>query len=98
MVTDQQVRKLMKLIQSEETLTIAAAKSGMDEKTARKYRRLGQLPSQCQQVHSWKTRQDHFAEQFLGDGAHRHAGGGLAGAGAFQHVARVVEIVLEGAG
>src|SRR5512135_3549501 len=55
-------RKLMKLIQSEETLTIAAAKSGMDEKTARKYRRLGQLPSQCQQVHSWKTRQDPFAD------------------------------------
>lgn len=62
MVTDQQVRKLMKLIQSEETMTIAAAKSGMDEKTARKYRRLGQLPSQCQQVHSWKTRQDPFAD------------------------------------
>ena len=62
MVTDQQVRKLMKLIQSEETLTIAAAKSGMDEKTARKYRRLGQLPSQCQQVHSWRTRQDPFAD------------------------------------
>ena len=64
MVTNQQVRKLMKLIQSEETLTIAAAKSGMDEKTARKYRRLGQLPSQCQQAHSWKTRQDPFADRW----------------------------------
>jgi len=64
MVTDQQVRKLMKLIQSEETLTIAAAKSGMDEKTARKYRRLGQLPSQCQEEHSWKTRQDPFADHW----------------------------------
>jgi hypothetical protein len=62
MVTERQVRKLMKLIQSEETLTIAAAKSGMDEKTARKYRRLGQLPSQCQQGHSWRTRQDPFAD------------------------------------
>ena len=64
MVTDQQVRKLMKLIQSEQTLTIAAAKSGMDEKTARKYQRSGQLPSQCQQAHTWQTRQDPFADHW----------------------------------
>jgi hypothetical protein len=64
MVTDQQVRKLMKLIQSEETLSIAAAKSGMDEKTARKYRNLGRLPSQCQPVHSWQNRPDPFAEHW----------------------------------
>jgi hypothetical protein len=36
----------------------------MDEKTARKYRRLGQLPSQSQPVHSWKTRQDPFANRW----------------------------------
>ena len=64
MVTDQQVRKLMKLIQSEQSLAIAAAKAGMDEKTAGKYRRLGRLPSQCQQVHTWKTRQDPFADHW----------------------------------
>jgi hypothetical protein len=64
MVTDQQVRKLMKLIQSEETLALAAAKAGMDEKTARKYRRSGQLPSQCQQDHTWKTRVDPFADHW----------------------------------
>ena len=40
MVTDQQVRKLMKLIQSDMTLAVAAAKAGMDEKTARKYREI----------------------------------------------------------
>jgi hypothetical protein len=62
MVTDQQVRKLMKLIQSEETLTIAAAKSGMDEKTARKYRQSGRFPSQCQPEHSWQTRPDPFGD------------------------------------
>jgi hypothetical protein len=62
MVTDQQVRKLMKLIQSEKSLAIAAAKAGMDEKTAGKYRRLGRLPSQCQQAHTWMTQQDRFAE------------------------------------
>ncbi len=44
MVTDQEVRKLMKLIQSEKSLALAAAKAGMDEKTAGKYRRLGRLP------------------------------------------------------
>ena len=36
MVEDQQVKKLMKLLQDEKPLSLAAAKSGMDEKTARK--------------------------------------------------------------
>ena len=35
MVTDAQVRRLMSLIAKEETLAVAAAKAGMDEKTAR---------------------------------------------------------------
>lgn len=60
MIRDQQVRRLMKLIQTEETLAIAAAKSGMDEKTARKYRDLGQLPSECTVRHTWRTREDPF--------------------------------------
>ena len=37
MVTDAQVRRLMKLIRTEKTLAVAAAKAGMDEKTARTY-------------------------------------------------------------
>ena len=37
MVTDEQVRKLMKMIQTEETQSVAAAKAGMSDKTARKY-------------------------------------------------------------
>jgi len=36
MVTDQQVRRLFKLMHTETTQAVAAAKSGMDEKTARK--------------------------------------------------------------
>ena len=36
MVTDRQVRLLMKLLQEEKTLSVAAAKSGMAEKTARR--------------------------------------------------------------
>ena len=46
MVTDNQVRILMKLIQTEKTYAIAAAKAGMDEKTARKYRCVGKFPSE----------------------------------------------------
>jgi len=46
MVTDRQYRRLMKLIQEEQTLATAAAKVGMDEKTARKYKDLEELPSQ----------------------------------------------------
>ena len=62
MVTDCQVRKLMKLLNEEQTLSLASAKSGMDEKTARKYRCLGKLPSEVSKKHSWRTREDSFAE------------------------------------
>lgn len=62
MVTDAQVRRLMKLTQTEETLALAAAKAGMDEKTARKYRGTGRLPSQQRVEHTWRTRPDPFAD------------------------------------
>lgn len=68
MVTDQQVRKLMKLIQSDLTLAVAAAKAGMDEKTARKYRELGKLPSQSRGERTWLTRPNPFAEVWSGGG------------------------------
>ncbi len=62
MVTNQQVRRLFKLMQQEPTLATAADKAGMDEKTARKYRRLGKLPSDVREPHTWRTRQDPFAD------------------------------------
>lgn len=62
MVTDQQVRKLMELQNKEKTKSAAAAKAGMDEKTARKYLRLGKLPSQVKEAHTWRTREDPFME------------------------------------
>ena len=62
MVTDQQVRLLMKLSKTEKTLSIAAVKAGMDEKTARKYRQLGKLPGECSKPHTWRTRKDPFAK------------------------------------
>ena len=61
MVTDKQARRLMKLRQTEKTLVIAAAKAGMDPKTARKYVRLGKLPSEIKTEHNWRTREDPFA-------------------------------------
>jgi hypothetical protein len=61
MVTDQQVRKLMKLIAAGEPLVQAALKAGMDPKTARKYRRSGQGPGAGPPPHTWRTRTDPFA-------------------------------------
>ena len=64
MVTDQQVRRLFKLMQTEATGYIAAAKAGMDEKTARKYVKAGKLPSELQKEHYWRTRIDPFEAQW----------------------------------
>ncbi|MCC7141992.1 MAG: IS21 family transposase [Candidatus Eisenbacteria bacterium] len=44
------------------SVSLAAAKSGMDEKTARKYHRGGRLPSECQPARDWRTRPDPFDE------------------------------------
>ena len=60
MVSDRQVRRLMKMLQRSKNLIIAAACAGMDEKTARKYRGLGKLPSEVKVEHSWRTRPDPF--------------------------------------
>jgi len=64
MVTDKQVRLLMKLINKEQRLQTAAAKAGMSEKTARKYRQSGKLPSQVKAIHDWRTREDPFQEDW----------------------------------
>ena len=66
MVTDKQVRRLFKLVQTEKDFGIAAIKAGMDEKTARKYRRLGQLPSELENAHTWRTREDPFEVSWEG--------------------------------
>ncbi len=55
MVTDKQVRMLMKLIKTEKTLYLAASKAGMDEKTARKYINSKKLPSQQKVEHTWEN-------------------------------------------
>src|ERR1019366_4774964 len=48
MVTDEQVRRLRKLSNTEKNQEIAASKAGMDPTTARRYRGLERLPSELQ--------------------------------------------------
>ena len=60
MVSDRQVRRMLELMQTEKTKALAADKAGMDEKTARKYVRLGKLPSEVRASHRWRTREDPF--------------------------------------
>jgi len=62
MVTDAQVRKLWSLLANGKMLALAARKTGMDEKTARKYRDTESLPSQTKTPREWRTRVDPFAE------------------------------------
>ncbi len=62
MISDKQVRRLRELMERDKRLNIGAAQAGMDEKTARKYLRAGKLPSEMAAEHTWRTREDPFAE------------------------------------
>jgi hypothetical protein len=63
MVTDQQVRRLRRLDLQGLPKERAADKAGINPKTARKYRRLGKLPSEVQRMErDYRTRPDPFAE------------------------------------
>jgi hypothetical protein len=61
MVTDRQVKRLWR-VQEKLSLEAAAAKAGMDPKTARKYLRNRRLPSEMRQKHTWRTRPDPFTD------------------------------------
>ena len=62
MVTDEQVRRLRKLSNTEKNQEIAASKAGMDPTTARRYLRLERLPSELKKERLWRTREDPFGE------------------------------------
>ena len=62
MVTDEQVRRLRKLSNTEKNQELAAAKAGMDPATARRYLRLERLPSELKKERQWRTREDPFGE------------------------------------
>lgn len=90
MTTDKQVSILMHHLQQGKTLELAAARSDMDEKTARKYRDLDKLPSElrAERIRDWRTRKDPFEEvwpivkPFLEDNA------GLEAKTLFEHLQR----------
>ena len=88
MVTDAQVRRLMSLIPKEETLAVAAAKAGMDEKTARKYRGSCRLPSEMKTEHTWRTRPDPFADTWPEVRSHLEVNPGLEAKTLFEHLQR----------
>ncbi len=62
MIRDGQVRKLYGLLAVGVGITAASRRTGMDEKTARKYRDSAALPSEQLKPRTWRTRQDPFVE------------------------------------
>lgn len=90
MVTDNQVKKLRRYLQQGRTLDLAAAKSGMDPKTARKYRSHGKLPSvvRAEQVRTWRTRADPFTELWREVEAFLELNSGLEAKTLFEHFQR----------
>jgi len=62
MIKDGQVRRLRRMLTAGEFLVVAAGRTGMDEKTARKYRDGERLPSEMAKPRTWRTREDPFEE------------------------------------
>ena len=91
MITDNQVRRLRRLMQTEGTLSSAAAKAGMDEKTARKYIRLDKLPSELKIEHTWRTREDPFEEVWDEVRSHLEDNPGLEAKTLFDYLQREYE-------
>ncbi|MDQ6676191.1 MAG: IS21 family transposase [Acidobacteriota bacterium] len=88
MVTDSQVRRLKRLSKTEETKDIAAAKAGMDPKTARKYLELGKMPGEEQRNRAWRTRLDPFAEVWDEAKAEKELNPGLEAKTLFEEMQR----------
>jgi transposase len=62
--TDAQVRKMMEEFAKHGQVGLAAMRSGMDRKTARKYLGEGKVPSQLKKERRWRTREDPFVEHW----------------------------------
>jgi transposase len=90
MITDNQVRKLKKDLIQGKTLEVSAARSGMDEKTARKYRGLNKLPSEIKagRIRDWRTRGDSFREIWEEVKAFLNVNDGLEAKTLFQYLQR----------
>lgn len=88
LTTDRQVQRLRQLDARGAPAAVAAVRSGMDPKTARKYRRLGRLPSEVWMPHSWRTHPDHFADVWAGVAERLALNPGLEALTLFQQLQR----------
>ena len=88
MVTDKQVRRLLKLRQKEDTLFHAASKSGMSDNTARKYIKTNTLPSEQSKEHTWRTRKDPFEKTWEEVKTFLEGNSGLEAKTIFQYLQR----------
>ncbi len=88
MVTDKQVRRLFALVKTERNQEIAAAKAGMDAKTARKYLRLGQVPTELPVVPRGRTRPDPFGGVWEEVRQLLQVNAGLEAKAVFEHLQR----------
>src|SRR6266849_7660818 len=64
MKKDTEVKLLMQERRKGTPQRLAAARTGMSERTARKYERAGQLPSQFKRPHTWTTRPNPFEQDW----------------------------------
>jgi transposase len=62
MISNNQIKRLKMLINKGLSCEDAAEKTGISEKTARKYLKSGKLPSELQKDHTWRTREDPFKD------------------------------------
>ena len=77
MITDRQMRLLIKELARIKPLATAAAKAGMSERTAGRWRQRGKLPSEMVEPRYWRTREDPFAKVWLEVEAMLELGGAL---------------------
>jgi len=61
-IHDGQVRNLFRLLNADQNLSAAALKTGMDRKTARRFRDMRKLPSAIVHERDWRTREDVFSD------------------------------------
>lgn len=96
MVTDQQVKRLWRFRARQLSLEVAAAKAGMDVKTARKYLLDSKLPSEMKQKHLWRTRPDPFLEVWPDLRDRLQSEPGLQAKTLFEHLQRTFAGSLRG--
>lgn len=64
MKNDHEVKLYMSERRKGSAQHVAAARAGMSERTARKYERVGKLPSELKRPHTWVTRANPFEQDW----------------------------------